>query len=642
MEGSKNPEFLKEKYGLHNESDVKVAAEYANLHAEEGDEEISSSDAPALIQNYLDRYTGILERDNPEEKDRGIRALKRMLFRESVAKQEDIPDSFFEQQQLLAREQGRGDMDITPWVRKQLAEVVIADQKSSLARWVNYLSSPNAKYPDWLKYYALRSVTGLGEYDKSKKEFTKRSKGTTKPFPDIDREALAYVLDMMEKKYSWEGVDLSKLEQTDRERFSKLLEGENFGKLYAWAVEKVTPASKESLTNTKGIWKKYDRDSDPTPLVESLQGHGTGWCTAGESTAKAQLAGGDFYVYYSVDKDEKPTVPRVAIRMEGDKIAEVRGIGPNQNLDPFIGEVVEEKMAEFPDGEKYEKRASDMGQLTSIEKKMALSQDLTRDELVFLYEIESPIIGFGEAGGDDYEDEGSDRDPRIYEIRAKRNIEADIPVIFVCRPEQIAWSINEITPDTKVFVGTMTEGFFSAIPENIERVYTRFPEGEVKLFPLRIRGKSKQDLENELAAGGFSAGPFVNEVLSKTTLSDKEMPIKLVRLKVSDLGFDSSDEVGFGSGGKYSEICARAKKLGLMLCPPEVGPELRLTMEEEPSHYWFLIAMEPVAADDGKLRLFGLSGGGEENRPKALNTPGGNWDYHWGGEQEFVFMLPRR
>jgi len=38
MEGSRNPEFLKEKYGLHNEPDVKVAAEYANLHAEEGDE----------------------------------------------------------------------------------------------------------------------------------------------------------------------------------------------------------------------------------------------------------------------------------------------------------------------------------------------------------------------------------------------------------------------------------------------------------------------------------------------------------------------------------------------------------------------------------------------------------------------------
>ena len=37
-------------------------------------------------------------------------------------------------------------------------------------------------------------------------------------------------------------------------------------------------------------------------LVKSLEGKGTGWCTAGIETARWQLQGGDFHVYYTKDK----------------------------------------------------------------------------------------------------------------------------------------------------------------------------------------------------------------------------------------------------------------------------------------------------------------------------------------------------
>ena len=54
--------------------------------------------------------------------------------------------------------------------------------------------------------------------------------------------------------------------------------------------------------NIQGEWIKYEQGSDAKPLYESLQGHGTGWCTAGESTAETQLKAGDFYVFYTKDK----------------------------------------------------------------------------------------------------------------------------------------------------------------------------------------------------------------------------------------------------------------------------------------------------------------------------------------------------
>ena len=277
--------FLKGKYDLHNAPEVESAAERTKART---GEEVPQNSADR-IQNYLDRFNEILDREDPEKRERGVEAIKKVLYDKFVIKPEDIPEGYFDNQRRLAREQGHGDIEIAQEQRDQLSEVVVADQKSSLDTWVDYLSSQDATYPDWLKYYAVRSIVGMGEYDKAKKAFTKRLAGTTKPFPDLNREALAYVLDAIEKKYKGEKVNLAALEAEDQAQFDKLLDGENFAKLYAWAIEKVTPASIDRLAITKGKWVKYDQNSDHMPLVESLQGHGTGWCTAGESTAQMQI-----------------------------------------------------------------------------------------------------------------------------------------------------------------------------------------------------------------------------------------------------------------------------------------------------------------------------------------------------------------
>ena len=153
------------------------------------------------MQNYLDRFKEIVERKNPDDRQAGMDALKRLLYGKFVIKEKDIPESYFENQARLAREQGHGDIEISVEQKHQLAEVAIADQKSSLDTWIDYLASNDATYPDWLKYFSFRSVLGMGSYDKERKQFSGRDKGTIKPFPDLNREALAYVLDAVEKKY---------------------------------------------------------------------------------------------------------------------------------------------------------------------------------------------------------------------------------------------------------------------------------------------------------------------------------------------------------------------------------------------------------------------------------------------------------
>jgi hypothetical protein len=66
---------------------------------------------------------------------------------------------------------------------------------------------------------------------------------------------------------------------------------------------------------------------------------------------------------------------------------------------------------------------------------------LTSKDIRFLYEIDSPIESFG-----------YDRDPRIEEIRKKRNRQEDIQTLCNCTPEYIAKDFLDITETTQVYL----------------------------------------------------------------------------------------------------------------------------------------------------------------------------------------------
>src|SRR3989344_6101803 len=417
MEKNFGEQFLHEKDPrLHTTKPV----EHEMERKKEAGKEVSQKPADK-ISDWLEviKKTHTGHRDDP----RVLERIKDYYHKEHVIKEEDIPESYFENQKRLAREQGHGDIEITDEMKNQLSEVIVSDQESTLDNWVDYFSSADAdSYPMWSKYWAFNGMLKISSFDKEKHAFAKRDKDTVAPFPDLNREALAYAVDSIVKKANKE-----KIPATDNNpELKKLLDGANFGKLYAYAIEKVTPTEKNELLNTKGEWVTYPQNSDHMPLVESLQGYGTGWCTAGELTAKTQLEAGDFHVYYSHDKDGQPTIPRVAIRMQENNIAEVRGIAPEQNLDPYIGDVVNKKLAEFPDGKEYQKKSADMKRLTEIDKKNNAKEELTKDDLRFLYEIDSKIEGFG-----------YDKDPRIKKIIGVKNID-DIVYITGYSQEEIS------------------------------------------------------------------------------------------------------------------------------------------------------------------------------------------------------------
>ena len=621
------PDFLGQKYtDLNKSPEVESAARRTEIRTGQELTMEFCKDPDTRIQNYLNRLKEVFENPDKDKRERGIAFLKQQLHEQFVIKPEDIPDAYFDSIKRKHRDEGRGDIEIPADYRRELSEIVVSDQVRSLDNWIDYLSSDDAKYPDWLKYFAVRSMLRMGRYDKKKKSFTERTGGTTAPFPELNREALAIVLDSFEKQENGEqpkfGYDI---QEETKKQFLEFLGKKNFAKLYALAVEEFKPIAEELLQITEGEWRTYPRGSNPRPLVESIAPHGTGWCLRGESMAERYLVRdkNELHVFYSLNKEGNPTVPRVVMVVNNDnKLTEVRGVAPEENLDTYIGPVVEAKLKEFPDGEAYKKKSSDMKLLTAIENKMKQKQELSKDDLVLLYEINNTIEGFG------YQ-----KDPRINELRKERNPEKDMAIVFECLPEQIAHNLAEINQNIKAYVGQLEPGVFDILPENLEHIYTSFPENKIRREHVEIGGKSAEQLINEMITAGIRISNYAESMLQshEFVYGENKEEATLIHLTVSDLGLKSL--------ATTDQIYERAQILGLELCPPDTGPNYRLKYKDQPLGEGIYIGMKQIRGYNGYPSIFNLIRR-VDNGLLLLRDTWANPSSEWNPINGFMFRLP--
>ncbi|MDO4963654.1 MAG: hypothetical protein Q4E75_06155 [bacterium] len=370
-----------------------------------------------------------------ETKNKELEKLyKEFYYDLFIIKEDNIPYSVYEAEVKLARERGYGNIPITDEYKKEKNKSIIQDQKESLDKWLEYfIYDEEAKtYKSWEVFWVLEGLQKLGKYDKEKHKYTKRDKTTVYPYPEVNKVAIFNTINLME--------EYLKDKKGPEELKSALGQG-NFKQLYEYSIEQQMLQGERKDNGIEGKWIKYDQGSDYHKLRDSLQGYKTGWCTAaGESFAKEQLEDGDFYVYYSVDENGEYKIPRIAIRMNGHaKIAEIRGIEQNQNLEPEMLPILDEKLKEFPDKDKYLKKEHDMKKLTEIDNKINQGLELTQEELKFLYEIDSKIEGFG-----------WNNDPRIEEIK-ERIQKRDYSKIYNCKEEEIALNQEEWEQNPKQF-----------------------------------------------------------------------------------------------------------------------------------------------------------------------------------------------
>ena len=501
-----------------------------------------------------------------------------------------IAKGLYESEKRIAIEQGRGK-DIE---RLEASEDVIRRyrpliqekaeiQKKTLSSWLDYLQENDAKQSMAFRYYVVRSLEKMGVLDKEKTTYSKRTPTTVAPFPELNSEALGWVYkrlnEGMDPAYAEDLAQAKDPEERQKleekiQKIEALIKSKDFAKLYAFAqIETAGRLNRESI---KGAWKKYDQGSDYRLLERDLRGKGTGWCTA-EGSAEAQLQGGDFYVYYSKGDGSTYTEPRVAIRMEGDSVGEVRGVNPKQELEPELVDIAQKKYHDLPGGGSYDKRAVDMKRLTKLVKLQEQGKPFSKDDLRFLYEMDAPIEGFG-----------YDRDPRIDELKSTRNKRADLCIIFNCTEEEL---------EEKEYVTLKDIPTFSKLPSerDLKKDYKfewvwkeEYREGRdmeefglngadfeaIKLTDKKQRkeildavAEAKEQAESEHVAKVFDSG----DIIAKKKREDQNHPDSLTSKEV----FEAIDEAGYRPA-TLEELLAYGKQCW----KPDADPK-SLTDEEK-------------------------------------------------------------
>mgnify|MGYP004457427957 FL=1 len=466
------------------------------------------------IIKYFNRLEEVHNKVSETKSASAEKILKNFYYDLYIIKPENIPKSYFNNQIELARERGYGNITLTEEDKAGMISQVIEDQKETLDKWIEYFlyDEESSYYEMWEKYWVFQGLQTLGKYDKKTYKFSKRDKTTVYPFPPVEREYIFTTLKLME--------DFLKDRKTEDD-IKNALEAGNFKLLYEYVIKQSMLRGEKQSNSTSGKWIKYEQGSDYNILRNSLQGYYTGWCTAaGENFAKHQLANGDFYVYYTLDNNGEAKVPRIAIRMDGStKIGEIRGIADNQNMEPEMMPILEEKLEEFPDREKYYKKERDMKLLTLIDKKVNKNIELSLDELKFLYEIDNEIEGFG------YE-----KDPRIQEIINKRNQKKDYALIYNINENEIALTQEEWEENPKQYKILLNDLKLDYVTSSKELILPNIISGNLELKELTnasglilpdIVGGSIR-LDSLISAKDLKFPKIINKDLDLSCLFDAE------------------------------------------------------------------------------------------------------------------------
>jgi len=94
-----------------------------------------------------------------------------------------------------------------------------------------------------------------------------------------------------------------------------------------------------------------------------------------------------------------------------------------------------------------------------------------------------------------------------------------------------------------------------------------------------VGGKSKEQLRQELDLHGIRMNQAAEDLFANPAFKTSEQcrPLECVEASLAELGF--------ASGATFAALSRRITELGLLLCPLETGPHLRLRYRDQPEGF---------------------------------------------------------
>ena len=387
---------------------------------------------------YLSRLEKLIDKyGNDGEK----RLWQKSINNDLLVKYEDIPESYWNSKRQELRDNGDGSVELTESLKHKYYEKERELQKGSLEKWANYLGDEHSPYPLWFKVYAWDGMTKMGRYNKEKGKYETRNESTVAPYPNPDAEVLARVFDVVNhyhgnnerEFYTEEGERNIKLEQ--------IVQSGSFPKIFNAIQQDIAPIIEppEKAEDVHGEWLEYGL-GDEDDIARAARG--TGWCVASSSVGRHYLEYGTYghddeyndignieennsnqqnhakFILFHLKDEKTGKLAKNAcasIRLDPDgQVAEISGLKVGQALDDSLVSTVEKKVKSLPNGEKFLEAFADKNRLITLDRKMKNKQDLSKDDLEFLYEIHKPIKTL---------DTYNSYDPRIDELKQQYGIE---------------------------------------------------------------------------------------------------------------------------------------------------------------------------------------------------------------------------
>lgn len=146
--------------------------------------------------------------------------------------------------------------------------------------------------------------------------------------------------------------------------------------------------------------------------------------------------------------------------------------------------------------------------------------------------------------------------------------------------------------------------------------------------------QNNRALKKTIISSGNRISPWVKDIITNDTftLSRNKLELDLVAPSIADLGFKD--------GAYINDVYSYISRIGLEICPAEVGPQLRLQYTDQPADEVLFIGMKPVLSEHG-LALFQLRH--QINRLSLeachiVNPANHTWKAHY----RVVFVRPRK
>ena len=387
-------------------------------------ERLIGNNAERRNQSYLNRLQNLISRHGNR--------LEQRLWDESVNQliisPENITEDYWRSQEQILRDNGQGRA-LNDYEKQFLIEDIQKNQRESLKSWSDYLGNEDSPYPIWFKVYAWDGVSKMGVFDKNKQQFAKRDRHTVAPYPKLNPATLAKVYGVISDFYNQSDQSRYKESPERNTELEALVKSGNFNKLYSKILlsEKAILETPERTEDIRGEWIEY-LPGDEEKLAEAAEG--TPWCIADPGTGRNYLQTRNYTGYQEYDSESKakfilfhlydPETNNLAssacasIRLGQDgEVAEISGLDDGQALEDSLVPIVEAKVRTLPGGEEFLEAFADKKQLIAMDHKMQNGEDLTKEELEFLYEINRPIKSL----------EKYIEDPRLEELKEEYEIE---------------------------------------------------------------------------------------------------------------------------------------------------------------------------------------------------------------------------